>query len=150
MYTAMGVCPLHMDSPEAKWTLDLCVNQTRPWPIHFSPVQAWPVTWTQIDAKDPGEEAGKQLEPANWQEAVLQNNLFTSHVMRPAEALVFSGSSQWHYRNALPAQAASDKCDLLFFHFIPAGTSELLKPGCWARLFNLPELEGLGHERQFA
>jgi hypothetical protein len=32
LYGGLGVCPPHMDSPEAKWTLDLCLNQSAPWP----------------------------------------------------------------------------------------------------------------------
>jgi hypothetical protein len=31
----------------------------------------------------------------------------------------------------------------LFFHFIPRGTAELVKPQNWARLFGIPELGGL-------
>ena len=42
LYSGMGVCPLHMDTPEAKWTLDLCLNQSEAWPIYFSQVQRWP------------------------------------------------------------------------------------------------------------
>ena len=28
LYTKSGVCPVHMDAPDAKWTLDLCVRQS--------------------------------------------------------------------------------------------------------------------------
>lgn len=148
MYTSMGVCPLHLDSPEAKWTLDLCVNQTQAWPIHFSRVQPWPTSWEPSCTRpDSGLPAAREAQE-DWQEAVLQNE-FSSQLMQPGEAIVFSGSSQWHYRNALPAQTTGDKCDLLFFHFIPAGSAELVKPSQWARLFDLPELASLaeGWER---
>ena len=36
LYTAMGVCPLHLDAPRAKWTFDLCVDQSVPWPIYLA------------------------------------------------------------------------------------------------------------------
>ena len=60
--------------------------------------------------------------------------------MEPGQAILFSGSSQWHYRNAMPALSTKSSCDLLFLHFIPRGTRELLNPLNWARLFDIPEL----------
>jgi hypothetical protein len=140
MYSSMGVCPLHMDSPEAKWTLDLCINQTQPWPIHFSQTQPWASSLEPL-MRDPSHLS-------DWSKTILDDpgSRFTSHVMKPGEAIVFSGSSQWHYRNALPARGVHDKCDLLFFHFIPKGTAELVKPNHWAHLFDMPELAQLGHD----
>lgn len=29
-----GVCPVHIDRPQCYRTLDLCINQNEPWPIH--------------------------------------------------------------------------------------------------------------------
>ena len=60
--------------------------------------------------------------------------------MAPGQAILFSGSSQWHYRDAMPALNTQSSCDLLFLHFIPCGTRELLNPLNWARLFDSPEL----------
>ena len=60
--------------------------------------------------------------------------------MEPGQAILFSGSSQWHYRDAMPALSTKSSCDLLFLHFIPRGTRELLNPLKWARLFDIPEL----------
>ena len=34
-------------------------------------------------------------------------------------------------------------CDLIFFHFIPAGTRDLVQPRNWARIFGVPELDEL-------
>lgn len=132
LYGAMGVCPVHIDAPIAKWTLDLCVDQTRPWPIHYSRVLHWP----DLEC---GDWRG------DWEESVRRapENRFTAHSMHPGEALVFSGSSQWHYRDALPDAKARDHCDLLFFHFIPKGAGELACPANWARLFGMPELAAL-------
>ena len=42
LYKKVGVCAVHMDAPKAKWTLDLCIEQSAPWPIHLSQVVAWP------------------------------------------------------------------------------------------------------------
>lgn len=36
LYDRLGVCPVHLDSPEAKWTLDLYIDQSVCWPIQVS------------------------------------------------------------------------------------------------------------------
>lgn len=134
LYSAMGVCHVHMDSPEAKWTLDVCLNQSEPWPIYFSQIQPWP----EIDA---------DLDPPDWQVGYWEQSIkdspsvnFEAHSMEPGQATLFSGSSQWHYRNAMPARSRKSSCDLLFFHFISHGIRELLRLVNWARLFDIPEL----------
>jgi hypothetical protein len=133
LYSAMGVCPVHMDSPEAKWTLDLCIDQSHPWPIHFSQVHPW------------SHLADKAWMGPAWDQEIRQDplNHFETHILRPGSAILFSGSSQWHYRDAMPAGGSRPFCDLLFFHFIPKGTAELIKPGNWARLFDVAELTDL-------
>ena len=120
LYTAKGVCDLHLDTPRAKWTLDLCLRQKAPWPIHFSAVQPWPA-------------AGDDPRPASLP--------FTAYNLEPGQAVLFSGSSQWHYRDPMPRGGTF--CDLLFFHFCPAGMSEWVRPQNWARLFGIPELHEL-------
>jgi hypothetical protein len=128
LYGPQGVCPLHMDSPQAKWTLDLCIRQHAPWEIHFSPVVPWPSTGSYS---------------STW-EVELRESLrgqTRSFAPQPGEAILFSGSSQWHFRDPIPADDQQAFCDLLFFHFIPLGTAELVKPESWARLFGIPELQ---------
>ena len=134
LYSAMGVCPVHMDSPEAKWTLDVCLNQSEPWPIYFSQIQPWPEI--DLDSESSAWLAG------DWEQSIKHSPSanFEAHSMEPGQAILFSGSSQWHYRDAMPALSTKSSCDLLFLHFIPRGTRELLSPLNWARLFNIPEL----------
>ena len=134
LYSAMGVCPVHMDSPEAKWTLDLCLNQSEPWPIYFSQIQRWPEIDPDLDM--PAWLTG------DWEQAIKTSPSvnFEAHAMEPGQAILFSGSSQWHFRNAMPAGGRKSFCDLLFFHFIPRGSRELVRPCNWARLFGIPEL----------
>lgn len=130
LYSSQGVCPPHMDSPQAKWTLDLCVNQSVSWPIYFSQVCPWP-------------ESDAETWPAEgWESRIKRSPSlhFTAHTLQPGQAVVFSGSSQWHYREAIPAAGVRQFCDLLFFHFIPSGTSELVRPATWAQLFGIAEL----------
>lgn len=128
LYTRLGRCPLHMDAPLAKWTLDICIDQSEPWPIQFGKVRPWP------------EE---QVFPVpGWEDAVLadNDNRFSSVVMQPGDAIVFAGSSQWHYRDRLASQHAKSHCHLLFFHFIPRGMRDWLDPAGWESRFGLPGL----------
>jgi len=128
LYTKLGVCPVHMDAPNAKWTLDLCVRQSEPWPIHLSQVVPWP------------EHAG--YDPDDWEEAIKQDpaNQFKPYSLEPGNAIFFSGSSQWHYRDPHPGEGEDQFCDLVFFHFVPLGMKEKVRPENWAGLFDVPEL----------
>jgi hypothetical protein len=132
LYAASGVCPPHLDAPEAKWTLDFCIDQSAAWPIYFSRPLPWPTA---------GEEPWTGR--ADWAQAIKQDaaSEFTGHSLLPGQAILFSGSSQWHYRDVMPRAPGRQFCDLLFFHFIPRGTAELAKPANWARLFGVAELE---------
>jgi hypothetical protein len=134
LYGAMGICPLHMDAPEAKWTLDLCLGQSEPWPLHISQVQPWPDVDPELEEQTSSND--------NWEEAIKQSPAlnFSAYTMKPDQAILFSGSSQWHYRNAMPNVNSRSFCDLLFFHFMPLGTKALVQPENWARLFDIPEL----------
>lgn len=124
LYHGAGRCPPHLDAPSAKWTLDLCLAQNRPWPIHFTDVVAWP---TADDA------AKLPISPAPRDIAAP----FRSHILQPNEALLFSGSAQWHYRDAIPQ---GGYCHLAFLHYHPAGCADLVEPSRWAEHFALPEL----------
>jgi hypothetical protein len=130
MYTHMGVCEPHLDAPSAKWTLDVCIKQSEPWPIHFSQIIPWPEERVELGAE--------------WQLAIKNdpNLTFEPRSLMPGNAIVFSGSSQWHYRDPLPNPPGKKGfCNLLFFHFIPEGTRDLVRPRKWANLFGIPELE---------
>ena len=137
LYTRMGICEPHMDAPSAKWTLDICIEQSEPWPIHFSQIVPWPEQSLEL-----GED---------WQQAIKNDPALTfeSKVLEPGNAILFAGSSQWHYRDALPQSANRGFCNLLFFHYIPKGCSDIVKPKNWARLFNIPELADIvGNKHQ--
>ncbi len=131
LYKELGVCKVHMDAPFAKWTVDLCIEQSATWPIYFSNIVPWPENW-----KDPG---------AGWEDEIKNDpaNKFAAFEMQAGEAIIFSGSSQWHYRNAIERAQDTNFCHLLFFHFIPAGTSALTKPANWKDIFDIPDLAGL-------
>jgi len=130
LYNNLGLCQVHMDAPLAKWTLDYCIAQTAVWPLHVSQVRPWP------DAPHRGDD---------WAARVMSDpdNRFTAHTMQPGEALIFSGSSQWHYRERIPRVTRHNQCQLAFFHFIPRGARALVWPPDWAELFGIPELAQL-------
>lgn len=114
LYTSRGVCAPHMDAPSAKYTLDLCIDQSDPWPIHISQVVPWPEDWD-----DPGDDWAERIRSSPDLE-------FQSYVLEPGQAIFFAGSSQWHYRDVY--QTADDGiCHLIFLHFIPKGTREFVR-----------------------
>lgn len=128
LYTNLGVCAPHMDAPSAKWTLDMCVSQSEPWRISFSQVVPWPATLAELENFDPD---ALRADPRVH---------FEPQLLMEGDAVVFSGTNQWHYRDALPKGPGRRFCDLLFFHYIPRGTRELVQPQNWAHLFDVAEL----------
>lgn len=127
LYRGAGICDVHMDDPLSMYTFDYCIEQSDPWPIHFSRV----VDWT----------AGGDLW--GWDGDAIKKDPgmgFRSHAMKPNQALFFAGSSQWHYRDAI---TPSGFCNLLFFHYYPMGCEGLVHPRHWAAHFNIPELQPL-------
>jgi hypothetical protein len=129
LYSRFGVCEPHMDSPIAKWTFDLCIEQSRVWSLFLSQVVDWPETFAATSD--------------NWQRDIVDDPrlTFTEFNLEPGDAVVFSGSSQWHYREPLPLPRPNDFCNLLFFHFLPRGMREMASAANWPRLFEMEELE---------
>ncbi len=125
LYNNLGVCDLHQDAPESKWTVDYCIEQSTEWPIQISA----PEDWATIDAND-----------SNWKQQVTSGIDFTSYNLNPTEALVFGGSSQWHFRDRIPRVQNTNFCHLVFFHFIPLDCKEMVSPANWASILNEPEL----------
>ncbi|MFC3100266.1 hypothetical protein ACFODK_05100 [Altererythrobacter lauratis] len=125
LYGNMGRCGLHMDQPVSMYTLDICIEQDVEWPIWFSELVDWP---------------DREIL-ANFDEEAIKRQLrFTPYVLKPGNAILFSGSSQWHYRDAMPRPGF---CHLLFFHYFPKGCLDLVESSNWPRLFDIPELEAL-------
>ena len=128
LYTKLGRCTVHMDAPSAKWTLDICIDQSEPWPLHVSQVVPWP--------------EGFGYRGDDWSEHIRRDasHDFTSYTLEPGDALIFAGANQWHYRDSLTRAGGPGFSTMLFFHFIPKGMRELVVPENWGRIFDLPEL----------
>lgn len=50
---------------------------------------------------------------------------FQAHLLVPGDALFFSGSSQWQYRDRHPGGEGAF-CNLILFHFAPRGAKDLI------------------------
>jgi hypothetical protein len=128
LYTKLGRCPVHMDAPSAKWTLDICIDQSEPWPLHLSQTVGWPEEFAS--------------HGGDWSEQIKldSGHVFTAYTLEPGDAVIFSGASQWHYRDSLSRAGGPSFSTMLFFHFIPKGMRDLVSPENWGRIFEVPEL----------
>ncbi|MGI9351660.1 MAG: hypothetical protein ACR2O3_08860 [Rhizobiaceae bacterium] len=118
LYNNLGSCSAHMDSPQSKWTLDICIDQSDTWPISFSEVVDWPIDI----ARDPEGIAFRE---------VLDNSEFTQYLMMPGDGLIFSGSSQWHFRDPIPKVGPDNFCQLVFLHYLPKGSAKAYDTREW-------------------
>ncbi|WP_080237081.1 hypothetical protein [Spirosoma rigui] len=136
LYNNFGVCAIHMDAPQAKWTLDICIDQSAPWPIHFSQIVPWPENF---------DYTGN-----DWEDHIKKDpkHRFTSFTLEPGDSLLFSGSSQWHYRERIVRTTKDNFCHLLFLHYVPKGTLALSKPKNWAQIFGIPQLDEVVPQKQ--
>jgi hypothetical protein len=129
LYRGMGRCDPHLDDPSAKWTLDICIEQSVEWPIWFSQVIDWP---------ERAPAGGYSIDTLRRDAALT----FEPAVLTPNNAVLFSGTSQWHYRE--PLTGSTDHfCHLLFLHYVPEHAGELPYPAKWAAHFDMPELDVL-------
>ncbi len=130
LYNNLGILNPHMDATPAKWTLDFCLEQSSIWPIHLSKVLDWPENFEYTE---------------NWIEKIKSNtdNEFKTYNLEAGKAIIFSGLSQWHYRDRIQNLNKTNFCHLIFFHFIPKGTKDLCYPKKWSKLFEIPELDNI-------
>lgn len=108
MYEANGNCPLHIDRPQCRYTIDYLIQQesNEPWPIDIGP-----------QMEDAERDAIENGHPATLEErqAVIDSVDWTRCLLQPNDAVCYSGTNAWHYRPF----ASTGKADLAFFHFVP-------------------------------
>ena len=121
LYSPRGVCAVHLDAPQAKWTFDLCIDQSAPWPIHLSDGPSVAGSGRALRIRRPRWKIGRRRSSAP------RPSKFSDVSPRAGQAIVFSGSSQWHYRDPIDPADGSAFCTLLFLHFIPRGTADLAR-----------------------
>lgn len=113
MYKDNGICPLHIDRPQCRYTIDYLIRQDQPepWPIHIGDHMTDEMR-AEVDANGEGhpntEEAIQaRIAKENWHTALLN----------PNDAVCYSGTHSWHYRS----ERLKGTADLVFFHFVPVG-----------------------------
>lgn len=110
MYQDGGTCPLHIDRPQCRYTIDYLIrqDQSEPWPIHIGDHMT-DVERAAIDETGTGHPQGDDIQPRidaeNWHTVLLE----------PNDAVCYSGTHSWHYRS----QPLVGTADLVFFHFVP-------------------------------
>ncbi|MBT3832115.1 MAG: hypothetical protein HOB98_17190 [Gammaproteobacteria bacterium] len=124
IYNGRGVCEPHLDNPVAKWTLDIPLDASAVWPIYISSVSEWPT-----------EDACTE----DWQSSIKSSFSFDAFELASGSGLVFSGSSQWHYRNPAPIEPNFYN-HLIFFHYVPTAMQGLVDPLAWSDYFGIAEI----------
>ena len=110
MYQDNGVCPLHVDRSQCRYTIDYLIRQDQadPWPIHIGDPMS-DEKRSVIDenggGSPEGDEIQSRIDAENWHTVLLN----------PNDAVCYSGTHSWHYRS----QRLAGTADLVFFHFVP-------------------------------
>ena len=107
MYNKNGQCPLHIDRPQCRYTIDYLIrmDQKEPWPIHIGPQMSDYERNAIQDGHHKDLRVKEIIKSVEWHEVLLQ----------PNDAVCYSGTNAWHYR---PTKSKG-KADLVFFHFVP-------------------------------
>lgn len=110
MYQDNGACPLHIDRPQCRYTIDYLIRQTQPepWPICIGDHMTDEQRQAHDDAGDghpQGDDIQARIDAENWHTVLLN----------PNDAVCYSGTHSWHYR----PERLRGTADLAFFHFVP-------------------------------
>lgn len=111
LYQHGGICPLHIDRPQCRFTIDYLIDQEQaePWPIRIGePMSDEQRAEFEADgASHPqtSEQIAERIAAETWSEVLLS----------PNDAVCYSGTHQWHYR----PKRLSGTASLVFFHFVP-------------------------------
>jgi hypothetical protein len=113
MYEDNGICPLHIDRPQCRYTIDYLIRQEQEesWPIHIgdhmTDEQRQAIDEDENGHPKDDEAIQARIEQENWHTVLLNQN----------DAVCYSGTHSWHYRS----DRLKGKADLVFFHFVPVG-----------------------------
>ena len=109
MYDEYGICPLHIDNKRQCYrTLDYLIRQSpdEPWPLYVGGLMTdEEVAWIG-HAGQPGTVEGI--------EQVKRDTDWNVVNLMPNDAVIYSGTHSWHYRDRLSEGTA----DSVFFHFV--------------------------------
>ncbi len=112
LYEDGGICPLHIDRPQCYRTIDYLIqqDQAEPWPIRIGE----PMSDEQRQALDESGAGHPQTEGEIADRIAAET--WTDALLEPNDAVLYSGTHQWHYR----PERLRGRADLVFFHFVPA------------------------------
>lgn len=110
MYKDNGICPLHIDRDQCRYTIDYLIRQDQPEP--------WPILIGDHMTDDAREQVfTESLHPT--EEEAIQARIAIENWHRvelnPNDAVCYSGTHSWHYR----PERLRGTADLVFFHFVP-------------------------------
>lgn len=111
LYDDGGICPLHIDRPQCYRTIDYLINQEQPepWPIRIGEMMTDEERQALEEAgaghPENDDEIAERIAVESWNDVLLE----------PNDAVLYSGTHQWHYRPKRSRGTAS----LVFFHFVP-------------------------------
>lgn len=110
MYQENGICPLHIDRPQCFRTIDLLVRTTakEDWPIRIGRPMTDEERATIIESEKGHPETDEDIQ------AVIDSQEWTDVNLNPNDAVLYSGTHQWHYR----PHRLKGTADLAFFHFV--------------------------------
>jgi hypothetical protein len=105
-----GLCPLHIDRPQCYRTIDYLIDQSSfdPWPINIGPTMSDKAREKILTAENAHPEEDDDIE------GIKKRFEFTEVLLYPNDAVLYSGTHQWHYRD----QPLVGTADLVFFHFV--------------------------------
>ena len=109
MYQDNGTCPLHIDRPQCRYTIDYLIRQTQaePWPIcigdHMTDEERQALDEAG-EGHPKGDDIQARIDAENWHTVLLN----------PNDAVCYSGTHSWHYR----PERLRGTADLIFFHFV--------------------------------
>jgi hypothetical protein len=113
MYKDNGICPLHIDRPQCRYTIDYLIRQTQsePWPIligdHMTDEERQAIDEGEGGHPDTPEKIDARIAAETWHRIELN----------PNDAVCYSGTHSWHYR----PDRLRGTADLVFFHFVRVG-----------------------------
>lgn len=111
MYDNNGICPLHIDREQCLYTVDYLIRQDdpKPWPIYIGQPISDEERQKICDAGAAQPEHKRDIAQ------LKASQTFTKVELQPNDAVLYSGTHQWHYRDCINFGTA----DLAFFHFVP-------------------------------
>jgi hypothetical protein len=98
-----GECPVHVDRSQCFVTIDVCLNQSRPWPLYVN------------SSRNFSNNGGNSFFKNDIEERERIKQASEEFIMEPGDALCYSGTNHAHWRKRIDED---NFCDLIFFHFV--------------------------------